>query len=190
MRIALFALTLALAGCAASIPAVEVTRFHTGQAITPGGFMPVRTDGGDPRSPEFQSYVVAVTHELERLGYREPPTGATYLVEIEYTRGTRTDFNRRPPVQIGVGGGTFGGNVGIGVGTTFGVGNGTRETVITQLSVRIKSRTDGKPLWEGRAQTQSSARAPAAQPGLAASKLASALFQGFPGKSGETITVQ
>ncbi len=190
MRFAFFALTLSLAGCAAAIPPVEVTRFHADQPLSPGGFGLVRADGGDPRALEFRTYAVAVTRELERLGYSERPSGVTYNVEIEFTRGTRTDFNQRPPVQIGVGGGSFGGNVGIGIGTSFGVGSGTRDTIITRLLVRIKSRADNKPLWEGRAQTQSSPKSPAAQPGLAADKLATALFQGFPGKSGETITVR
>jgi hypothetical protein len=44
-------------------------------------------------------------------------------------------------------------------------------------------------VWEGRAETQAPANAPAAQPGLAADKLASALFKDFPGESGRTITV-
>ena len=47
----------------------------------------------------------------------------------------------------------------------------------------------GAVVWEGRAQTEAPGNAPAAQPGLAADKLARALFQDFPGESGRTITV-
>ena len=49
--------------------------------------------------------------------------------------------------------------------------------------------SDGAVVWEGRAQTEAPGNAPSAQPGLAADKLARALFQDFPGESGRTITV-
>ena len=79
--------------------------------------------------------------------------------------------------------------MGVGIGTSFGVGGGRKETVLTRLSVKLKTRADSKPVWEGRAETAAKAGSPAAQPGLAAEKLASALFAAFPGESGRTITV-
>ena len=47
----------------------------------------------------------------------------------------------------------------------------------------------GNTIWDGRAQTNARANSPAIQPGLAAQKLADALFVGFPGESGTTVTL-
>jgi hypothetical protein len=180
-----------LSGCAAAIPPVEVTRFHTGANSAPGEVVLVPLDGGDPASLEFRSYAAAVAKELTVIGYREGHGSATaYIAEVDVSRGVREELSRRSPVTIGIGGGSFGRGGGIGIGTSFGVGgNRPRETVVTKLSVRLKARSDGKPFWEGRAETAAVSGAPAAQPGIAAAKLANALFRGFPGKSGETIIV-
>src|SRR3546814_13817749 len=62
--------------------------------------------------------------------------------------------------------------------------------VITELNVQIKRRADATVIWEGRAITEAKENAPAAQPGMAAAKLAGALFKDFPGVSGRTITVK
>jgi hypothetical protein len=191
MRVFAMILPVVLAGCTATIPPVEVTRFHLGAPIPAGNVSIVPVAGGDSQALEFRTYAAAVARELARLGYSEAATAQTPLIaEVEFSRGTRTDFARRSPVTIGIGGGSYGGGLGVGIGTSFGVGgNKSRETVITRLSVRMKTRVDGKPVWEGRAETQAPANAPAAQPGLAADKLATALFKDFPGRSGETITV-
>jgi hypothetical protein len=180
-----------LGGCAATIPPVEVTRFHTGLANRPASFVVAPLPGGDPQGLEFRVYAAAVAKQMTALGFGETSDSKSpYIVEVDYLRGTRTDFAKRSPVTIGVGGGTGGGGFGIGLGTSFGIGGGgTRETVLTRLSVRMKSRLDGKAVWEGRAETEAPARAPSAQPGLAAEKLARALFKDFPGVSGSTITV-
>jgi hypothetical protein len=146
---------------------------------------------GDSQGLEFRTYASAVARQMASLGYTEA-SGATspYIAEVDYSRGTRTEAAKRSPFSIGIGGGSFGRGGGVGIGTSIGLGGGgTRETVITRLSVRIKSRADGKAIWEGRAETAYPARAPAAAPGLAADKLAAALFKGFPGQSGETIVV-
>jgi hypothetical protein len=55
--------------------------------------------------------------------------------------------------------------------------------------VRIIRRSDQLVIWEGRAVQSAKAGSPAAQPAIAASKLAEALFKDFPGVSGETIRV-
>jgi hypothetical protein len=180
-----------LSGCAATIPPVEVTRFHAGQSISPAAIVIQPLAGGDAQALEFRSYAAAVGKQLTSLGFSESAdTKSPYIAEVDFSRDTRTDVARRSPVSIGVGGGTGGGGFGIGLGTSFGIGgNKSRETIVTKLSVRIKTRADNRALWEGRAQTEVPSRAPAAQPGLAAEKLANALFKGFPGQSGETITV-
>ncbi len=56
--------------------------------------------------------------------------------------------------------------------------------------MRIDDSASGQALWEGRAIAAVPVKAPASQPGLAAAKLADALFKDFPGKSGRTISVK
>jgi hypothetical protein len=191
MRIAVI-LSLALAGslggCTATIPPVEVTRFHLNQPLTPGAVQSAPINGIDGNSIEFRTYAIAVGREMARLGFAEGD--GPYVAEIGYARDTRERLARRSPVTIGIGGGSFGGNVGVGLGTSFGVGgDGSRADIVSRLEVRLKRRSDQTVVWEGRAQTRAPANAPSAQPGLAAEKLARALFAGFPGESGRTITV-
>ena len=56
-----------------------------------------------------------------------------------------------------------------------------------ELDVQIKRRSDNSIVWQGRAVT--AARTGTA-PGATATRLANALFKGFPGQSGVTITVK
>ena len=95
----------------------------------------------------------------------------------------------------GAGGSTgrYGGSgVGLGVGLDLtrllGGGNDTR--VVTELDARILRASDDLVIWEGRAEQETGATSEAAQLGVISRKLAAALFQGFPGNSGETIRVK
>jgi Domain of unknown function (DUF4136) len=179
----------AVSGCAASIPPVEVTRFHLGQAIAPSATSVEPLTGSDAQSLEFRTYAAAVTRELSRLGFGGE-AAPLYIAQIEFYRTSRVDPVQHSPVTIGIGGGSFGSHVGIGVGTSFGIGgNGQKETLVSRLAVRLKRKSDGSVVWEGRAVTEAPVNAPAAQPGLAADKLAMALFKDFPGESGKTVVV-
>jgi hypothetical protein len=194
MRIRSLALVtaLALGGCAASIPPVQVTRFHLDGAIAPGTIALSPAVG-----LERATYEAAVTRELNRLGFAtvESPS-ARYIVAVDFqreARDTRDAGLRRSPVSVGLGGGTggYGSGVGVGVGLSFPIGRKRSiQNVSTRISVRITERANGTTVWEGRANTEASSNAPASQPGLAADKLAAALFSDFPGVSGRTVTVQ
>lgn len=190
-----FSLTLAaallLAGCAASIPPVQVTRFHNNPALVAGAVLIQPPTGGDAQSLEFRAYAAAVARELTRLGLSESQDKASaYVVTLDVTRDSREELAGRSPVTIGIGGGSFGRGGGISLGTSFGLGkNRAREVIVTRMAVQIRKRADAAVIWEGRAETESPSRAPAAQPGLAADKLATALFQGFPGDSGKTVRI-
>jgi Domain of unknown function (DUF4136) len=187
MRPLLISIALSLGGCAASIPPVEVTRFHLGSAIVPGPVAPASVGGGLERG----SYDAAVARELARLGFAAGGASARYTFSTEVTRDTREALARRSPVSIGIGGGTGGYGGGVGAGVSFGLGgNRSRETVVTRLSVQLRERGGAGVVWEGRAETEAPSNAPAAQPGLAADKLAAALFKDFPGESGRTISVR
>lgn len=180
-----------LAGCTSPDGPTRVTRFHLGAPIDRGSVL-VEPLGG-PASLEAGAYVAAVQGELVRIGYQpaNDVAGAQFLASVSFSRDVRPMPPGRPPISIGIGGGSFGGGFGGGGSIGFGVGKRpSRDQLVAQLSVQIKHRTDGSVVWEGRAQTAGNANSAAAQPGAAAIKLARALFQGFPGESGRTITVR
>jgi hypothetical protein len=93
-------------------------------------------------------------------------------------------------VSVGVGGstGSFGSGLGVGIG--INLSGKPKPVVATRLRVQLRRTADQSAIWEGRAETQAREGTPAAQPGIAAGKLADALFKDFPGQSGVTITVK
>jgi hypothetical protein len=183
-----------LAGCQTAIAPVDVTRFH-------GAALPQRGDaiaigaapGLDAQSIEFRTYANGVSAALSRLGFVvvEPGKAAPLAAIIDYqTRIQRPIAPSGSPVSVGVGGsaGSYGSGVGIGVGVDL---SGRPKPIITtRLAVTIRRGPSGEPLWEGRAETAAKQGTPAAQPGIAAGKLAEALFRDFPGETGATITVR
>lgn len=180
-----------LGGCATRVSPVEVTRFHLGQPIGPAA-VSVGLALNAPMGVEEGAYIAAVERELARQGFSvvRDPTSASLIADVAVERGYRSGPPQRPPVSIGIGGGSFGGNVGVGGGIGFGLGGArSGEITITQLSVRLKRRAAEEVVWEGRARAEARRGTPNAQPGLAADKLARALFTGFPGESGRTINV-
>jgi hypothetical protein len=167
---------------------VEVTRFHLGQPIARG---PIAVEASDPRltlTPEYRTYEDIVARQLARLGWTVVNgVGASEQVAVvNVQQGTREAL-RRSPVSIGIGGGTGGWRGGVGGGASFGVGGGPRALTGTLLEVRLKRRSDGSVIWEGRATSEVPARSPLAQPPAAVGRLADALFRDFPGDSGRTI---
>ncbi|MFA6116213.1 MAG: DUF4136 domain-containing protein [Sphingomonas sp.] len=200
LLIALAATGLAgsLAGCATTVSGpVQVTRFHLGAPLERGTVTVEPLPGGGPASLEFSTYASAVEAELIQSGYTAAPADVRgqYLAVVGFTRTTLEGPPKPPPFSIGLGGGTYsggrGGGVGIGGGVSIPIGKSkSRYVVATELSVQIRRRSDGTVIWEGRAQTQADDKAPEAQANVAAGKLAHALFLGFPGESGRSITVK
>ncbi len=196
---------LALAGCTTTAP-VQVTRFHLAQPIAPGTIAveagtPAGAAGLGPDSLETQGYNSIVASRLARLGFTPAPSaGQSELVaSVTVDRGTREDLAaRQSGFSFGIGG--FGGgggyrhggtSVGGGVGATVPIGgNQPRFIIGTRLMVQLKRRSEGTVIWEGRAMTEAKGSDPASQPDAAVAKLADALFAGFPGESGRTITVK
>jgi len=187
------AASLLLSACATPIPSVEVTRFFNA-APTPSGTISVEDAAGSPvQSMEFRTYAAAVGQELQRLGFTEARESAKsqYVARMSFTSSARADaYGNRPPVSVGVGGSTGSYGSGVGVGIGINLGGKPKEMIVSTLSVQIRRRVDNAALWEGRATTQAREGTPAAQPGLAAAKLANALFRDFPGQSGQTMTVK
>jgi hypothetical protein len=203
------ALAVALAGCATATPPTEVTRFHrlAGAAALAGQQFYIAAPPEDA-GPEWSSYAGAVAAALQRIGYScalrndspcilpvnsvfapVPSMARRVIVRLDRAAaGSRRDGSG---VEVGVGGstGSYGSGVGVGVGidVTRLLGGGGPDTAL-RLSVRIDDEY-GRSLWEGRAETAVRSGTPAAQPSLAAARLADALFRGFPGTSGQTISV-
>lgn len=192
MAAALIATAPTLAGCATAVPPVNVTRFHLDRAIERGTIFVEPAPGTDGTGLEYGAYAAAVTDELRQIGYvpAESVAGALYVAVVSLERGTRAAPPKPSPVTVGLGGGTGGMGGGFGGGLTIALGGGKRGAITaTQLAVQLKRRADGTVMWEGRARMEAREQAPAAQPGLGAARLAGALFGGFPGESGKTITV-
>lgn len=191
---------VALAGCTTTARQgpIDVTRYHLGQPMerTTISFEPM--SGAVQVNPEYQTYADAVQAELERLGYVRATTGTEsgYIAGISFTRTSKGFVKERPPVTIGIGGGSFSGGgrrggtgVGVGGDVGFGIGGKTREVFGSELWVQVRRRANNSVIWEGRAQTQG-VGVENAQPGETAQRLARALFKDFPGESGVTITVK
>jgi hypothetical protein len=188
----------ALAGCATTtpLPPMEVVRYHLGEPIARGTVSVEPLSGGAPASLEFKTYAAAVQSELLKVGYSVAPQGIMpdYVATVGFTRTSREGPPRQSPISIGLGGGGFsgggrrgGGGVGLGGGIGFPIGKSRpTQLLVAELAVTLKRRADQSPIWEGKAQGVSDIKGADEQAG----KLARALFTGFPGASGRTITVK
>lgn len=193
-KLVLLATSLALTACATPYASpVEVTRF-TGSAPAQlgSGTISVRPAPGSAGATlEFAAYEQAVAAELEKLGYSVMAEGVTAQVaEVRVAREQLAPEQRRGPVSVGVGGstGSYGSGLGVGIGLDL---SGPKKPVIdTELGVVIRDNGTGQSLWEGRAAFGASADSEFTQRQAAATRLASALFSGFPGESGATIEVK
>lgn len=181
-----------LGGCVAPIGPVEVTRFHVPELapMARGSIAVEPAAGMDGGSLELQAYQGAVAQELRRTGFAVQDKGGDQIAEVRLSRQTYRPDRNRNPVSVGVGGSTGSYGSGLGVGIGLDLSGPPPEMVETRLAVAIRDRKSGKVVWEGRAQFTVRASAPLAQTTLAAPKMAAALFQGFPGNSGETILVR
>ncbi len=191
-------LLLPVALLAVSTPAlaapVEVTRFHTAESVASlgrGAVAVVSPQGEDASSLENRVWLEAVQRELMVQGFGgATPGAADRIAEVRVERRTERSEGRRGPVSVGVGGSTGGWSSGVGLGVGFNLGGGPKERTWTRLSVTIRDRATGTSLWEARAENVEKAKSRQASADQAAPRMAKALFAGFPGTSGATITVK
>ncbi|MFD1105524.1 hypothetical protein [Sphingobium olei] len=194
-------IALPLAACTTTAP-VEVTRFHVADPARTGTVAIEEMPGNPDVSLEFRTYAGIVSQELQRVGFTPAPSDAQsdYVALVSLDRSFRPsgiDNGSDRPVSVGVGGGfgsgggrrggSFGG---LGVGVGINLSGKPKDIVTTQLHVQLRRRADSAAVWEGRASTEAKQGSPAAQPVVAAQKLAAALIGGYPGESGRTITVK
>ncbi|KMS55816.1 MULTISPECIES: hypothetical protein [Sphingobium] len=191
-------LALPLSACATAVPPVEVTRFHVDNPARAGTIAVEEMPGNPDISLEFRTYAAAVSQEFQRVGFTPAPAGgpSDYVASVSFRRAFRpsgVDRSSDKPVSVGVGGGIGGGGGtfgGLGLGVGINLSGKPKDIVTTELHVQLRRRADSTAIWEGRASTQGRQGTPAAQPGIAAQKLAAALIGGYPGESGRTITVK
>lgn len=195
---------LAVASPALAAAPVEVTRFHTPATLAqlgPGWVEVVPAAGIDARSLQTRAWLDAVARELAAQGFAAsaPQPGVARIAEVRLTREVVPGSERRgggSSVSVGIGGGGGGGwygggsHVGVGVGLGFPLGGGRSRggDVESELSVTIRDKASGAALWEGHSNLRTAQRE--ADRPETASRLAHALFAGFPGKSGQTIEVK
>jgi hypothetical protein len=190
---ALVMLGLAMAACT-TLPTADVTRFHLNQPI-PLDTVSVVAGGVAAPTLEEELKLKAVADELAKLGFRPVPNDGTsaYVATLRAEQTSREGAPREgSPINIGIGGGTFSRNVGVSGGMNFPLGGGQRSgpRVLSNLvMLDIKRRSDNTVVWEGRAMQEVSAKDPAASPGPGIARLVKALFNGFPGPSGEMVKV-
>jgi hypothetical protein len=187
---------LTITGCAtapASFP-TEVTRYRVDEVGR--GTITLVPDDGINKGPEFEAYAAAVADALGKQGYTVLPDGSksVYVAKIGFRADAR-QVRERSPFSIGLGGGTWSGNrgggIGLGGGVSFPIGRGRqREDVASLLSVKINQREGDLGVWEGRAQSRAIGVVGSSAAARLAPKLATALFTGFPGESGRTIEVK
>ena len=197
MRLKLLAplgLLALVTGCIAPTGPIEVTRFHVPDtSMLAKGTIAIEAGAGtDGNSLEVQSFMGAVRTELQRLGYGDAAAGSGGQVAMVRVSRQRFQPARSGggPVSVGVGGSTGSYGSGLGVGIGLNLSGPPPEQVETELAVAIRDRRTDKVLWEGRASFTVKASSPLASTQLGAPKMAAALFAGFPGNSGETITVK
>ena len=194
LTLALLAGAALVGGCTATRNnPVEVTRYHLGQPITERTTVSIEpSTSADQASLEYGVYADAVRIQLEQLGYvsSRSDMASGYIAAVGFKRMNAGTYREPPPVSIGLGGGSYGGGrrggVGVGGGLSFGIGGKTRQAYVVELAVQLRRRSDNSTIWEGKAVTE----AVGDQSPETATKLARALFKGFPGESGVTITVR
>lgn len=178
-----------LSACVTPTGPVDVTRFVQDNEFEQvnGQYVGSFAFANQESSLSLTPYRAAIAREMQRLGFTAVNDGqADYVVSINVDR---YDSERPKNSNVSVGGGASTGSFGSGIGLGLGIDlSGRKKRTHTELSTRIAK--NGASVWEGRALQSAKRDSPAAQEGIAASKLASSLFLGFPGRSGETIEVK
>jgi hypothetical protein len=193
---------IALAGCAQTFGA-RVNRFSSLPPPTQSETFVIQSS--DPRLQggiEFSSYAQLVAQQLERFGYRQAadPRSANLVVSLDYFVDNGRERITTTPGFGGYGFGGWGGGWRYGGwgrwgrwdpfwGPCFGGGWGQEVRSYTvynsQLRMEINRTGRGERVFEGTARaTSRTDDLPYLVPNLI-----QAMFTGFPGNSGETISV-
>jgi hypothetical protein len=182
-----------LAGCAkpSYVSPVSVTRFTSDatQELGRGTISVEPSTNTQSDTFEYGLFAAEVAGELGSLGYLVVESGADQIAVVSLNQTVASPYRRNP---VSVGGGASVGSYGSGVGLGVGIDLSGRDPdqISTQLFVAIRPADGGDNLWEGRASATATSNSPMADPAATSDRMARALFNGFPGVSGETIQVE
>jgi len=168
----------------------EVTRYHLDQPIAPQSTAVEISSTTEGSNNQIGDYTEIVAAELTALGFTGAGADdADLIAKVNVRKYAQDKPPTRSPVSIGIGGGSYGGNMGVGAGASVPVGGkkGGLANVV-ELKVDLVQRPGDKTVWEGTAERTLA-------PGIVdqsavVKELAAALFKDFPGKSGKTVTVK
>jgi hypothetical protein len=175
---------------------VEVTRFLADGAATQAlghGAIAVSAASSEGIADEREgaTYEAAVIDRLAGVGYdtvsKPGDSGQTVELTIRHAELEPAELPHKPvhgAMEVGVSshGGSYQ-SLAIGIDMTKPL----KALVSTRLEARIRDKASGAVLWEGRADIATRDGDAHWTDQAIATKLAAALFSGFPGKSGETI---
>lgn len=177
---------------------VEVARFRAegdAAAALGHGAIAVRGSTGEDALPDNRiaaTFEAAVENQLARAGYDTlGPSSGGQVAEVRLVRS-----EAEPAEQKGK---PLSGAMEVGVsnrGTFFGGalrydGSKPRSALIsTRLETRIRDRVSGRVLWEGRAEILTREGDARWGDQTIATKLAAALFDGFPTRTGEPLAAR
>jgi hypothetical protein len=193
VRAAVVAGAALLAACASTNQTADVTRFHLGQPVARSTVYLEPVEPAQASSLEFRTYASAVAEELRQLGFTpvQSLAQAELVGVVDVDQTTRESLSRGSGLSVGIGGGTFGRNVGIGGSVNIPVGKRkSNDIAVNMLSFQLKRRSDNSVIWEGRAMTEGRVGSEAGALGTVVPSLADALFRDFPGPSGRTVSVK
>jgi hypothetical protein len=176
---------------------VEVTRFvvegEAAQALSSGPVevSAAQDDTSDER--ELATYEAAVIDQLVQAGYEtmKPDTSGGQVAELTISRSVvePEEAPHRPvsgETEIGV---SNRGSM-MAMRLNIDLTKPAKALVSTRLAARIRDRASGEVLWEGRADIATRDGDDAWTDQAIATRLAQALFDDFPGRSGETLIVR
>lgn len=145
--------------------------------------------GDNAEERELHTYESAVLDRLAGLGYQTavPDAAAGQVAELRVTHATVVpeEAPHKPvsgEMEVGV---SNRGSM-MGLGLSIDLSKPAKALISTRLEARIKDKVSGKVLWEGRADIVTREGSEKWNDNAISARLAKALFDDFPGKSGET----
>jgi hypothetical protein len=148
-------------------------------------------DAADPR--ELATYEAAVIDQLAHAGYdtatHDSAGGQVTELRIVHDVVAPEEAPHKPVSgEMSVGVGTYGSSMGLGI--AIDLTKPRKALVSTRLEARIRDRVSGNVLWEGRADIATRDGSERWTDSAIAVRLAEALFDKFPGHSGETVAAR
>jgi hypothetical protein len=125
-------------------PDADVAAFASFSLQSAGGSA---SEASAPLSIADANVQKAIRERLVLKGYREVATNPDLIIRFETAAYVAEKV--KSPMRIGLGVGSFGGPVGVGVGTSAPVGGGVTTAQETRLTIRAIDPQQNKELWVG-----------------------------------------